>query len=222
MVRTALVFSGGAPLTAQQKANLPVADLVVAADSGVDRAHECQLDVTIAVGDFDSVTRTGLDRARDSGARIVEHPAAKDETDLELALIEAQALGVDRLVVVALDGGRVDHYLANLALLADERFKTQSIEAQLGEGTVFVVHEHHRMTGVVGELVSLLPIGGPASGVRTQGLRYPLNDETLEAGTPRGMSNQFSQPRATVQLAAGSLLCIRPTTPAFGRDAEDT
>ena len=210
MVRTVLIFSGGASLTAHQKANLPAADMVLAADSGVDRAHDCDFEVDVAVGDFDSVSDDGLRQAKASGARIIAHPAVKNETDLELALLEAQRLGVERVVVVALDGGRADHYLANLALLADPRFRSQSIAAQLGDGWVSVIHDRHEMQGTEGEVVSLLPMGGAAAGVRTDGLLYPLRDETLEIGSPRGMSNHFAGTTALVELRAGTLLCIRP------------
>ena len=55
-----------------------------------------------------------------------------------------------------------------------------------------------------------LPYGGPATGVRTTGLRWALAGETLEVGSTRGVSNVFSAPEATVALDAGTLLAVRP------------
>ena len=58
--------------------------------------------------------------------------------------------------------------------------------------------------------MSLLPAHGPARGVRTTGLLYPLAEEDLDEGSTRGVSNEFAQPVATVTLAAGVLLAVQP------------
>jgi thiamine pyrophosphokinase len=59
-----------------------------------------------------------------------------------------------------------------------------------------------------GDLLSLLPLTGEARGVRTKGLYYPLNDETLRFGKPRGVSNAFTDEQAEVSLVEGILLVI--------------
>jgi len=66
------------------------------------------------------------------------------------------------------------------------------------------------LAGVPGELLTLLPLGGPATGVRTEGLEYPLAGETLEPGTTRGVSNVFTSTGARVTLTDGVLLAVRP------------
>jgi len=48
------------------------------------------------------------------------------------------------------------------------------------------------------------------TGVRTTGLRWALEGETLEAGSSRGVSNVFAAPEATVSLESGVILAIRP------------
>ena len=111
---------------------LPAADLVIAADGGVDRALALGLHVDLAIGDFDSVTPAGLAAAEAAGARVERHPAAKDATDLELALDAAIALGPARIVVVGSGGGRLDHLLGSVLLLADERYADAVIDAYLG------------------------------------------------------------------------------------------
>ena len=64
--------------------------------------------------------------------------------------------------------------------------------------------------GRPGELVTLVPVGGPAHGVRTEGLRFPLHGETLDSGTTRGVSNEIEGTVAKVSLAEGTLLMIQP------------
>jgi thiamine pyrophosphokinase len=75
---------------------------------------------------------------------------------------------------------------------------------------VHVLRGERTLNGAPGELVTLLAVGGPALGVTTEGLEYPLAGETLEPGSSRGVSNVFAAPAARVTLSAGVLLAIRP------------
>ena len=70
-----------------------------------------------------------------------------------------------------------------------------------------------RFDGDPGELVSLLAVNGPAEGVTTDGLAYPLRDERLAPGSTRGVSNLFAAATAGVQVARGVVLAIRPGDP---------
>jgi thiamine pyrophosphokinase len=183
---------------------------VVAADGGLDRALALGLDVDVVIGDLDSVSREGLAAAEAAGARVVRHPAAKNATDLELALDEAVALGARRVLVVASADGRLDHLLASLALLGAERYAELELDAIVGAALVHVVRGRRVLEGRRGDLVSLIPVGGTAEGVTTAGLEYPLAAETLDRGTTRGVSNVFTEAHALVEVAAGVLLAIRP------------
>jgi thiamine pyrophosphokinase len=191
-------------------AGLPAATVVIAADGGVDRARALGLAVDVAVGDFDSVTPGGLADAEAQGARIERHPAAKDATDLELALDLAIAFGPARIVVVGSDGGRLDHLLGSLLLLADARYAGAEITALLGESRIDVVRGARALPGEPGRLVSLLPVHGPAEEVTTDGLAFPLRGETLPAGTSRGTSNVFTSREPRVTVGRGCLLVIQP------------
>jgi thiamine pyrophosphokinase len=209
---TVVVVTGGDPLTGVVLPPLPADAPVVAADSGVDRAHELGLTVALAVGDFDSATPGALDAARRDGAEVRVHPVAKDATDLELALGAALELEPrpDRLVVLGGHGGRLDHLLANALLLASDVVAGVEVVAQMGHARVTVVRHRGELTGRVGDLVTLLPVGGPARGVATEGLRYPLRDEDLAPGTTRGVSNELVAPAAVVTVRAGVLLAVQP------------
>ncbi len=192
------------------RGRIPAAGTVIAADGGVDMALRLGLDVTAAVGDFDSVTPAGLAAVERSGARVERHPAEKDATDLELALAAAVALRPERVVVVGADDGRLDHLLGALLLLGDARWAEVELDALLGAATAHVVRTERTLHGEAGELVSLLPLHGQAEGVVTEGLAYPLHGETLEPGSSRGVSNVFAAPTARVSLARGVLVALRP------------
>src|SRR3546814_20860511 len=83
---TVIVVTGGDPVDARHLPDLPHGAMVVAADSGIDRAHDLGLRVDLAVGDFASVTERALPLVRADRAVVERHPAAKDATDSALAL----------------------------------------------------------------------------------------------------------------------------------------
>jgi thiamine pyrophosphokinase len=195
---------------------LPGDATVIAADGGVDRAIALGLHVDVAIGDFDSVTPEGLAAAAAAGARLERHPTAKDATDLELALDAASALDPSRIVVVGSGGGRLDHLLGSVSLLGLEHYAGAEIDAYLGNAVVHVVRNSRTLSGTPGELVSLLPLHGGAERVTTEGLEYPLDHETLPAGTSRGVSNVFAAREARITVERGCLLAVRP-----GREQEE-
>ena len=186
--------------------------MCLAADSGIDHARALGLVPDLVVGDFDSVTPSGLAWATEAGAVVDRHPTSKDRTDLELALDHALAVDPDRVVVIGIGGGRLDHQIANLALLAQRRFRAVAIEAMEGTARISIVHGRGERTieGRPGSLVSLVPMHGPAEDVVTSGLRFPLRNETLPPGTSRGISNEMEGPTATVSLGAGTVLVVQP------------
>ncbi len=209
--RAALVFAGGDPPEPDAFAHPDGSDLVIAADSGLAHALALGVHVDLVIGDLDSVDPDHLDAAVADGAVVERHPAAKDATDLELALDAALDRGATAIHVVGVGGGRFDHFLTNVLLLAAPRYARARVDAHVGGSHVTVVHEHADLDGTPGGLCSLVPLGGPAVGVLTDGLRYPLRRETLPPGTTRGVSNEFLEARAAVSLASGVLLAIVPT-----------
>ena len=204
-----VVVSGGEPPHPRAVSVAPPGAPVVAADKGLEHALLLGLEVTLAVGDFDSASPEAVAVAEASGIRIERHPQEKDATDLELALDAATALDPQRILVLAGDGGRLDHQLSTLLLLASERYAGVQVDALVGSAWVHVVRGSRVLEGEPGALVSLIPIGR-VEGVTTEGLAYQLQRETLEAGTSRGVSNVFEGEAARITVEHGVLLAIRP------------
>jgi len=191
---------------------------VIAADSGLDHALGLGLKADLVVGDFDSVSAAALAAARADGTTIEQHPVAKDQTDLELALDHALARRPNRIVVVGGEGGRLDHLVAGLLVLTSERYAAVPIEARTGQAIVTVIRDEVRLHGDRGSVVTLLPVGGTACGVTTEGLRYPLADEDLSPGTTRGVSNELLASVARVRVRSGVLLAIQPGSPEIASE----
>jgi len=190
---------------------------VIAADGGYARAVALGLAPDVLVGDLDSLAPDALANAENAGVRIERFAAHKDESDAELALLEAVTLGATRVTVLGAFGGpRLDHALANLWLLAHPRLVGLDLvlldagaRAGLltGPGPDGAAVEL-ALPGRLGAIVSLLPFGGDAEGITTHGLEYPLRDEPLRIGPARGLSNVRVAPDASVALRSGRLLVV--------------
>ncbi len=185
-------------------------DLIIGADGGAAQALRWGLWPHLVIGDMDSLpteTRTGLE---DHGCRFVIHPRAKDETDLELALTYAAQQGAEEIVIMGALGGRLDHTLANIFLLALPDLEGILVRIVDGNQKVRLVRAGGvaYIEGRPGDLVSLLPLGGRASGVSTLGLAWTLADDTLDFGLTRGVSNEMTSPVARIEIEKGMLLVL--------------
>src|SRR5436190_1344343 len=81
-------------------------------------------------------------------------------------------------------------------VLGHHDYADVELDALVGRARLTVIRTRAELRGTPGSFLSLLPIGGPARGIRTEGLRYPLHDEELVPGTTRGVSNELLAPIA--------------------------
>jgi thiamine pyrophosphokinase len=189
-------------------------DLVIAADRGAAHARAWGWPLHLLVGDLDSLGAEEEALVAAGGVPIITAPAAKDETDLELALTHARARGASEIIICAALGGRTDHLLANVLLLARPELADLAVTLVDGRESIRLLRNdgsapaHLELLGAPGDLLSLLPLGYDAVGVTTKGLQYPLHDETLFLGQARGVSNLFTSARADITLRRGLLLVI--------------
>jgi thiamine pyrophosphokinase len=208
----ALIFANGrsndGPMARQVLAQA-VDPLLIAADGGVDVAEEDGIEVGVFIGDMDSVDPAALAQRERAGATVLRYSAEKDATDLELALLWAVEQGADWIRVLGAMGGRLDQTLANIYLLAlpelhdcDARLVSDHQQAWL------LYPGEHRIQGHAGDTLSLIPLAGPAAGIHTEHLYYPLRDETLRLGPARGISNVMQGDEALVRFESGLLLVV--------------
>jgi len=185
---------------------IPPGATVIAADGGADHARQLGLRVDLLVGDLDSVSEKTLAECE----RVERHPVDKEATDLELALSAALELEPERIIVLGGSAGRLDHLFAGILLLASDRYAGSRVDAQFGEATVHVIRGKRRLSGEIGDLISLFAVHGSAMGVRTEGLVYRLSGQTLEPGTSRGVSNVFAETHVVIAVERGVVVAVRP------------
>jgi thiamine pyrophosphokinase len=208
-MKVVVVASG--ELDASDASWLDDADLVIAADGGAASLDALGRPPDALVGDLDSVEPSVYEPLAAAGTRVERHSIDKEASDVELALEAGLAAGATEVVLLgALGGGRLDHELANLLLLADPRLVGSSVRIVRSATQVRVLTTGGSLAleGAEGDLVTLLPIGGDAVGVTTDGLRWPLDAATLRMGRSRGLSNVVDAAPASVRIVDGTLLVV--------------
>jgi thiamine pyrophosphokinase len=183
-------------------------DIVIAADGGAHHCLALGLYPAFVIGDLDSLSENDLENLRRHGAQIVQFPTRKDYTDLELAISYAQDLGADEILILGALGSRWDQTLANLLLPAG--FPSAKIRLVDGNQEFYYIRagETACLSGRPGDTVSLIPLCGEAQGISTRNLEYPLENEPLQLGSTRGVSNVLTADHAQVTLGEGWLVCV--------------
>lgn len=209
MIMLALIFANGELCLEPDNLAVDEADLILAADGGSRHCQELGLLPDILIGDLDSTPAALVDEWRERGVIILDHPVRKDQTDLELALLEAQERGANRMLVYGAVGGRWDMTFANLMLLAHPELQAE-VSLICGKEIIQILHpgEILNLTGQAGEIVSIIPLAPGSSTITTENLTYPLRSESLEFGSSRGISNQLAANQASIQLEQGLISVI--------------
>jgi len=192
------------------------ANHVVATDGALDHAIECDIPVHTLIGDLDSLADSTHLEERFPEMEILRYPEDKDWTDLELAIDWALERTPSAVIVYGAAGGRIDHTMANLALLEKGLHTGIPIEMLSGNESVRLLQGTLVLEdAVVGDRVSLLPISLFCT-VSAQGLKYALASEKLFRGQGRGISNVVTGLPASVAVESGVLAVV---CAACGRDA---
>ena len=202
-------------------------DLVIAADGGAKHCLRLGIWPVYVVGDQDSLSTHELETLRSAGAHLIRYPRKKDFTDLELALMHIdklkreEGLPIDEVLIYGALGKRWDQTIANLLLAGTSTFA--AIRLITGQQEFFFVHsgETLKIHGAPGDTVSLIPLGGSASGVTTCCLEYQLQDEELVFGSTRGISNVLKDDPAVVAVKNGLLAVLVIHLPSISDQEEN-
>lgn len=194
---------------------LPAADIVIAADGGLDVLRRLGRRADVAVGDFDSLIGA---RPRDGGpdaARVIALPPQKDDTDMLAALKTGWSLGARVFHVFGGLGGRIDHSLANM----------QTMALLAAHGGIGFLHGDRQVVTAVADgrlsfpghacgprsMVSVLSHTDESRGVSETGLKYGLEGVTMSNVQVRGVSNEFlDDVPATIEVRHGTLVVTFP------------
>ena len=211
MAETACIF-GAAPIGDIARL-IAKNSFIIAADGGVNAVNALGLTPDLTLGDFDSLGYVP------STENVERHPVEKDDTDMGLAVKKAISLGYNRLFLFGgLGGERPDHTLANLQTV---------VHAAKNNVTAFLTDGRTCFTAVSGEKKLIFPNSysgnlsvfsaeGVAEGVTVSGVKYTVENATLNGDFPLGVSNSFTAERgkspqnAEISVKKGTLWICFP------------
>ena len=186
-------------------------DRVIAVDRGLNAAWALGIVPDVIVGDFDSADPAALADFRRREHIVWEvHQPEKDDTDTELAIKRAAAMGAGYIVLLGATGGRLDHLLGNIHLLYP--CLQRGVEACIldpGNKLYLIDGERHfKRREVWGTYISFLPLTEEVKGITLRGFKYPLTDKDIAIGTSLCISNELAADEAVITLQDGVLIVV--------------
>lgn len=196
---------------------VPEGTLVIAADAGYDYANSLGITPDIIVGDFDSIQNRPS-----RGENTIALPAEKDDPDLLSALKVGWERGAREFRLYGCLGGRIDHTIANIQLLA--------LLAQHG-GIGYLYGDNTVVTAITdgeihfdarnwepGNMISVFSHSNESLGVSEPGLKYQLKNARLTNTVVQGVSNEFlPDTTSSIEVKHGTLVITFPSETAQPR-----
>ncbi|EGH2217864.1 thiamine diphosphokinase [Listeria monocytogenes] len=179
---------------------------------GVDRGAKRLLDYgivpTVAMGDFDSLSKEELAHLKTKVADVREFPAEKDETDTEIGLSWAMEQNPDKIRIFGATGGRLDHLLANLMMLTKPRFLNAVPVVEMIDRYNYI-----KMYTPGSYTIEKLPdkkyvaftTMKDVTGLTLKGFAYPLENATYPVGSALS-SNEFVEKKGEFSFKSGMVL----------------
>lgn len=173
-------------------------DSVVCVDGGYSLARNLGIKPLFVIGDLDSMP----DEIPDQNIETIRYPEEKDFSDFELAIRKLEKMEPERVYVYGALGGRKDHEITNILLMAYTSLNMVFIEEDL---EVYNVLKTLLLEEKRGHVCSLLALGGPCHVKKMDGFKYVLKDELLLPSS-RGLSNIITSDRAVIEVSEGRLI----------------
>lgn len=178
-------------------------DLIVAADGGYKHLLSAGITPDIIIGDFDSLGEIP------EGENIIKLNPVKDITDLHAATDVGIEKGYNEFVVFGALGGRFDHSLANIQLLA--RLSQVGCKAVIRDGKTFVTAITDGAMSFDPSFrgyVSVFSHTDKCEKVTVKGMKYCLENAELSNSFSLGVSNEFIGINSEIIIGKGTAIVI--------------
>jgi thiamine pyrophosphokinase len=199
------VIIGGGDCSAEiLKANITEHDYIICADSGFDIAYEACIVPDRLIGDFDSI------KTIPENINKITLPVEKDITDSVAAYNEGVKLGFRSFVLFGGTGGRFEHTLANISLMANASKSGYSFE-MVDNKHIFrsITNSSIKIKKKENQQISVFAYGNKAFGVTETGFHYSLTEYTLDPfDGALGTSNDIVDDYGEISVQDGTVIII--------------
>lgn len=178
-------------------------DYVIAADAGYGYCKENNLIPDAVIGDFDSLGSVP------EADNVIKLNPVKDITDMHAAIEIGIEKGFSEFVLYGATGGRLDHTLANLQLIAS--LSQKGYKAKIADGDriiTAITNGKISFDASYKGYVSAFSHTDKCEGVTIKGLKYCLDNETLTNSFALGVSNEFIGKESEIIIGNGTAIII--------------
>lgn len=184
-------------------------DVIFCADGGYVSAIEAGITPQLLIGDFDSCNETAALAALPPHCEVIRLIPEKDDTDTMMCLKEGIRRGFDQFLIIGGLCGRLDHTMANLQTLAYAAEAKKLLWISDGPNQATMLRNGTlKITAREGWKISLFSFSDTCQGVSISGVKYPLRQAVLNNSFPLGVSNEFQESSACIEVEKGQLLII--------------
>lgn len=179
---------------------------VMVLDGALDRVLPLGIKVDIVLGDFDRLKNIDEKLEGQQPVEVV-HTPDQNKTDLEKGIDYLIAKGYPAVNIVWATGLRADHSIANITNIV--KYKTEiNIVMWDNNSKIFPINKSFEKWYAKGTPISLIPVG-EATGIKTEGLLYNLNSESLSLGVRIGNSNEAEKDGIVkIEYSGGELILM--------------
>ena len=161
--------------------------IVMVLDGALDRVIELGIKIDIVLGDFDRHLNPEEKVQHQQPVEII-HTPDQNKTDLEKGIELLASRGHAAINIIWATGLRSDHTINNITNLV-KYFGKVNLVMYDDYSKIYALPKMYEKWFVKGTIISLIPIG-EVSGIVSSGLKYNLNDESLQIGFRSGSSNE--------------------------------
>lgn len=178
-------------------------DLIIAADGGYKYLIDAKIVPDVIIGDFDSLGEIP------NGENVVKLNPIKDITDMNAAVEVGIDRGFTEFHLYGACGGRIDHTLANIQLIAFLSSKKMKAFIHDGETVITAVcNGSIKFTKDYKGYISVFSHTDKCTGVSLKGLKYTLDNAILSNIFPLGVSNEFIGTESEITVENGTVLIV--------------
>lgn len=182
-------------------------DLIIAADGGYRYLINANISPDLIIGDFDSLGDIP------DGENVIRLNPVKDITDMDAAMQIGIEKGYSEFHIYGACGGRIDHTLANIQLVASAASKDMKAFIHDGKTVITALcNESIKFTNDYKGYISVFSHSDECTGVTLKGLKYPLENAVLSNKFPLGVSNEFIGCESEISIANGILILVYNAT----------
>ena len=134
MKRAIIFVNGNLSDLSRAKNIITKEDFLIASDGGIKHVLKLGLIPQTIIGDFDSISISLQKKLEKEKIEWIKYPKKKNKTDFELAIDLALKRKYNQIIVFGILGDRVDHFIANIFLLAKIQTENKSIKIKVIEG----------------------------------------------------------------------------------------